>query len=150
MLFRSTMTISADYVSYDTETGILSAKLTLKDTNGRQEQIIMPFKKDSNGNWLAQGDGLPADIYVRSRIEDHIRAGSNTPKGFLDKRRIEVRDYSDTITNVKFTDPNNSTFTATLLCDDFAITDDCAAKGYGQDQSAKIFIFEDTQLIKGI
>lgn len=145
-----TMTISADYVSYDAGTGMLSAKLILKDSTGHMEQVILKFK-NSGGTWIAMGDGLPADIKVRSRVEDHIRdvASTNTPNGFIDKRQIEVIVYSNTITDVKVTDPNSTSIPVPLLCDDFTTPGDCDAKGYGQDFPAKVFNYEDASLIKG-
>ncbi|NOY39741.1 MAG: hypothetical protein GXO95_05845 [Nitrospirae bacterium] len=75
------LTISAEYVAYDDAAGILSAKLTFKDSTGHREQVILRFQEVS-GTWIALGDGLPADIKVRSRVESHIKSTGIT---FVDK-----------------------------------------------------------------
>ncbi len=139
-------TITADYVSYDDATGTLRAIMTLKDSTGHQEQAILNFKNIS-GSWVALGDGLPADIKVRSRVEEHVRATGTT---FADKRQIEVIDYTGTITDVNVTDPTNTINTVVLVCDDFLTSGDCDAQGYGQDFPAKVFQFEDALPVKGV
>ncbi len=144
-----TLTISADYVSYDDATGALRATLTFKASNEKKEemeQAIWNFK-DVSGTWVALGDGLPADIKVRSRVEDHIRAAdsTNTPNGFIDKRQIEVIDYTGTITDVSVTDPGSTIITVPLVCDDFTTPGDCDKK-----PPAKVFSYEDQSLIKGV
>ncbi|NOY39742.1 MAG: hypothetical protein GXO95_05850 [Nitrospirae bacterium] len=51
---------------------------------------------------------------------------------------------------MNFTDPAGTTNTVTLVCDDFTTPGDCNAQGYGQDFPAKVFAFEDSQLLKGV
>jgi len=135
-----TLTISVEYISYDDAAGILNARLTFKDSTGHMEQAILKFQ-EAGGTWVASGDGLPADIKVRSRVEVHMKATGTT---FVDKRQVEVVDYSNTITDARVTEPAGTVTTVALVCDDFTTPGSCDT-----NLPAKVFRFEDTLPLKG-
>jgi len=116
---RKIITITPQWTDYDEENDIFTANLFITIILESEEQVqgIAGAKLGKeNNNWVWLGDGLPAGIYVFTRVTAEINNG--TPQ-WNDTRNIYVRDFLDQVSEIKASGPSLGDTIVPKICDDF-------------------------------
>ena len=139
------ITITPEWTDYDEEHQIYTANLFIYITFDSEEQVqgIAGAKLGKeNNNWVWLGDGLPAGIYVYTRVTAVITNGAPQWTG---TRNIFVRDYLDQVSEITASGPSLDT-TVPKICDDFT-----GSPYYcGGNPKLRIFWYQDNDLDNAI